>query len=878
LDRDVSPSAVEAWSYLKDYFVTPPTVAANSSLLALTIKRVPGGSTTFKPRFDSDYVGSINHNVLASSFYNNSLEENLNILYNFDTHFPALSSYTFSVGGEDWQTINKTMVIRNGFLQSLAKFVIDYDSNTVPYAELRNSSYDTNPIPHYEREELIELVEVMTNPYRHVNRNPTTDKLSDLSSTRAYEYSTALYGTADSGPNFSTYYDTYYRDFVAQLQKCLMWIYWKGTTNSDFKIVSDSFLNSISFVASSLSAVEVYPTTPQSSVGYAAESLSSLESPTYSVEVYDPSTASWVSSFVFQASGTGGFRQLVSQQVTGEFSSLRNYWAPSGSNPPCHFTTFGLSGVAKARITRLGSNFGTGATVKVFPSRSNKTRQFTKNSASAFEGEVYIGDKLWLEFEDTNLTVSSPLFIFADPFKPSRPSGLVDYAGETRMNHLSLANGQTTPDLNGSIADSSWSSINWGSPGSPTVFSSLQPATYFGPGIHYVSAGLPISSNSTYYIDANAYIIGGFDCASAHGSKIIGRGAFAPGHLYSRNFLFDTKTDILEEAPHFYGNFGTSWSSMNEYSQAYLNTSVGLPEMTVEGIIVTNQHFWANGRKIIKSFNHCKSINPWTFNTDFFKGATGKTGGAISIKNCFGVLGDDGLSVWDNAWKGELYHRNCIIGSMRTSPFYSYYTTASSLYYTVNKDIDVYSYAAPGARGNSSKNSFSRNAIFAFYNAQASAPSSVIDYTMGSVNGVFEDIHIEGGNGHPVYHPLFRVGNTVRPDTGNERPPCGLTNDRYFTNINVTPNAFLPSSLVMSSTIIGLSATKLPEQTAKQPFNRPQDLTITNLKIGQSPEAFLLPTNVDTYMAWYEPLSGTNSVTDPDSVDGSSAGIVFKTT
>jgi hypothetical protein len=314
LDRDVSPSAVDAWSYLRDYFVTPPTVAANSSLLALTINRVPGGSTTFKPRFDSDYVGSINHNVLASSFYNNSLEENLTILYNFDTHFPALSSYTFSVGGEDWQTINKTMVIRNGFLQSLAKFVIDYDSNKVPYAELRNSSYDTNPIPHYEREELIELVEIMTNPYRYVNRNPTTDRQADLSSTKAYEYSTVLYGTADSGSDFSTYYDTYYRDFVAQLQKCLMWIYWKGTTNSDFKIVSDSFLNSISFVASSLSAVEVYPTTPQSSVGYAAESLSSLESPTYSVEVYDPSTASWVSSFVFQASGAGGYRQLVAQR------------------------------------------------------------------------------------------------------------------------------------------------------------------------------------------------------------------------------------------------------------------------------------------------------------------------------------------------------------------------------------------------------------------------------------------------------------------------------------------------------------------------------------------------------------------------------------
>jgi len=316
---------------------------------------------------------------------------------------------------------------------------------------------------------------------------------------------------------------------------------------------------------------------------------------------------------------------------------------------------------------------------------------------------------------------------------------------------------------------------------------------------------------------------------------------------------------------------------MNEYAQEYQD-SVGLPEMEIEGIITTNQHFWASGRKIIKSFNNCKSINPWTYNTDFFKGATGKTGGTISIKNCFGVIGDDGLSVWDNKWKGELYNRNCIIGSMRTSPFFTYYTTASSLYYTVNKDIDVYSYAAPGSVGFPSLKSFSRNAIFAFYNAQASAPSSVINYPIGFANGVFEDIHTEGGNGHPVYHPLFRVGNMVRPDTGDEWPPCGLTNDCSFTNVNVTPSSFLPSSLSMSSAIIGLSATKLPDQTAKQLFNRPQDLTITNLKINQSPETFLLPTNVDSYMAWYEPLSGTNSITDPKSVDGSSAGIVFKTT
>ena len=883
LDRDVSPSAVEHWSYLKDYYVNTPTQ------LESVIKRVTGASNTFKAPFTSEYSDSITHNVLAASLHSNSLEENLNILYNFNTHFPALSSYTFSVSGQDWQTINKTMIIRNGFLQSLSKFIIDYDSDTVPYAELRNSVYDPNPIPHYEREELIELVEVMTNPYRHVNRNPTTTKLADLSSTKAYEFADAIYGTADSGPNFSTYYDTYYRDFVAQLQKCLMWVYWKGTTNSDFKIVSDSFLNSISFVASSLSAVEVYGSTPVAGEAYTAESLSSLQSPTYTVEVYDPSSDSWASTFVFQASGAGGYRQMVAWQTTGPYSGLKDYWSPSGSNAPCHFTTFGLSGIARVRIRRKGDGFSESATVKVFPSRSNKTRQITPLAVATgyeFQGDVYIGDKLWLEFKDTNLTVSSPLFIFADPFKPARPAGLLDYSGETRMNHLSLSGGQTTPDLNGSIDDTPWRTINWGYSGSPTVFSSLQPPTYFGPGIHYVSAGLPISPNSTYYIDANAYIIGGFDCASGHGSKFIGRGVISPGELYSRDFLTAVKSDPVftpnnpqggwEELPHFYGNFATSWSSMNEFGVANKGNQPGI---TVEGITTTNQHFWANGRKIIKTFNHCKIISPWTYNTDYFKPSDGRQGGSASIKNCFGVIGDDGLSSWDGAWNTERYFRNIVMGSMRTTPFFSYSTNASGAFYVVAKDIDIYSYAAPGLAVTPQVGSFSRNTLFSFYNDQDVVSAT---YTLGYVNGVFENIHVEGGDGHPVYFPLFRLGNARGPGKWNvpmTHPPCGLISNLHFTNINVTPSSFLPSSLSMSGSILGLSATAIPGQNPiSQPFNRPQDLTITNLKINQSPDTFLLPDNVNDYVSWYEPLSGTNSITDPTSVDGSSAGIIFKIT
>jgi hypothetical protein len=844
LDRTVATKAVNAWSDLRSFYVNTP-----SSMNSL-LKRVNTGSTTFKARSDSKYDSSIDYSIMASSLFHNSVEDNLRILYDFDTHFPPLSSFTFSVAGDNWQAINRTMILRNEFLQSIAKFVVDYDSSAVGYAELRNTQYDTNPIPHYERSVLVDLVEVMTNPHRYVNRNPTTDKVSDLSSTRAWEFSEGVYGVADSGDDFCEYYDQHYTDLVAQLKRCLMWIYREGQSNSDLKIVSDSFLSDISFEASSLSSIEVYGTTPQSAGDYTAGSLDSLKSPYFEVEVYDPSSSSWVSSFVFQASGVGQYRQLVAHQVTGEFSSLRNYWAPSGSNPCLNFTTFGTSGLANIRIHNIDGDldFAEGTNVYVFPSRSSKTRQFSFNAEEGcFEGTVYIGDKLWIEFSSDsnhpNLSVSTPLFIFADPFKPPVPAGLQSYQGETRADHLSLANGQTAENL--TSATNAWETINWGYPGNPTVFSSLQPGTYFGPGIHYVSAGLPISSNSTYYIDANAYIIGGFDCASAHNSKITGRGAF-----------------------------GASWSSMNQYSQ---NEGSVQPNITVDGIVITNHGFWTNGRKIIKSFENCKSLVPWSFNTDGFKPSNYIQGGTNSVKNCIMVCGDDQLTCWGDKFKNEVENTNLVLGSMRTGSFYSFTTNSSSNYYTVNKDIDIYSYAAPGAHPNQSVNSFSRNAIFMFYNTESTL-SSVINYNVGYVNGIFEDIHIEGGDGSSVYHPLFRLGNMVKPSTGQRIPPGGNMSNLEFTNINIVPSLNSPSSTEMSGSIIGLSATRLPGQTLNQDFNRPQDLTMTNIKIAQSPTTFMLSDNVDDYVSWYEPLSGTNSVTDPDSVDGSSAGIVFKTT
>ena len=881
-DSDLYVSTTSSkWGYLKQYYTNPGNV------LQSTMRRVKEGSKTFRAPYSSEYNDSLEYNVQASSFFGNTLEQNLRILYNFEDYFPAISSYTFSTGGDNWQTINRTMIIRNDFLKSLAKFIIDYDSSSTSYAELRNTSYDSNPIPHYEREELIDLISDIDDTYRYVKRNPTTNKLTDFSSTVTYQYGDAIYGSADSGSHFSTYYDNFYSELCAQLKKCLMWIYREGETNSDFKIVNNSFLDEISFQSSSLSAVEVYPSEVSGSPEYTPGSLSSVKSPYFEVDVYDAESSSWLSSFVFQASGVGNPRQLTDAvKPGGIYESLSGYWCPASSHPTMNFTTFGLSGVAKIRIrsTDDQADLAESTSLYVFPERSNKTRSFTFNTEdNTFEGEVYIGDKLWLEFSDSNFSPSTPLFLFGDPFKPPIPAGLQSYAGETRLDHLEIdpdaPNPQTTPNLTSSPSDA-YTTINWASSGDPTVFSSLQPGTYFGPGIHYVSAGLPISSNSTFYIDANAYIIGGFDCASAHNSKVIGRGVFSPGELYPRSYLFDQDTqsgvkDLFEEAPSFYGALGTSWSSMNEYASTYRN-NVGLPNMTLEGITITNWGFFAIGRNLVDTVNHCKALIPWSFNADGFKPGSSKTGDRISVKNTVQVCGDDQINPFGSNWNNEVLFRNNMLGCMRTTPFFSFTNSASSAYWSVVRDIDVLCYNVPDTKPNPATNSFGRQALFTFYSSEdATSP-----YVRGNVNALISDIDIHGGQDQPVYHSIFRLGNMLRPQgpAATQIPPGGFHENINLTNINISPSANEASSLQMSSCIIGLSATRLSTQPAGQPTNRPEDMTITNMKINQNPPTFLTSDNVDDWVGWFDPLSGTNSVTDPDSVDGSSAGIVFKTT
>tara|TARA_B110000211_G_scaffold232507_1_gene296417 strand:+ start:114 stop:569 length:456 start_codon:yes stop_codon:yes gene_type:complete len=149
-------------------------------------------------------------------------------------------------------------------------------------------------------------------------------------------------------------------------------------------------------------------------------------------------------------------------------------------------------------------------------------------------------------------------------------------------------------------------------------------------------------------------------------------------------------------------------------------------------------------------------------------------------------------------------------------------------------------------------------------------------------NVSFKDIHVQGGYGgsYPIYQNLFQIGNRkyIYSDSNAVyRDAFGMTSGITFTNVNIVPSAYVPITLHDHAAIFGLSSVGA---APAQPTNRPTDIVFTNFKLGTyaAGEEFLTDINRDDWVKWFEPLSATVSVTDPDSTLGADSGIIFKTT
>jgi len=141
----------------------------------------------------------------------------------------------------------------------------------------------------------------------------------------------------------------------------------------------------------------------------------------YTVDVNDG--ASWNASYTYQYSRS---------------SALATWHA--GSSPSLHFTTFGTTGPANVRISKIG---GTVTSLSVSP--------VSKSIAAVVyngQGILTLGpnDKVWVTIngDDTN-----PLFIFADPPKPAIPGGatyfgpgVTNIAPAAATNHYQARNNE----------------------------------------------------------------------------------------------------------------------------------------------------------------------------------------------------------------------------------------------------------------------------------------------------------------------------------------------------------------------------------------------------------------------------------------------------
>ncbi len=796
-----------------------------------------------------------------SSVEDASFEDLLRILYNFEDTFPPLAQYPFDVSGSDWYAINETMVTRNKFIDLISSFIVDSGEITTPYTELRNSEFDSNPIPYYDRGNLLQTLEVMNDSYL-INRNPTNDIRSSVAGaptlldSEVYSNSLAVYGVSDSGSDFSTYYDNYYSTAVSQLKKCLNWLFIDGLEGG-IKIVSDSFLDEIAFSLDGMKDVEVYPW---------PASLTEVSSPLYQVEVFNESTQRWDESFVFVVSGQ-------TRQLPTTYPPWDTYWAPKDTNPPISFTTFGVRTTARVRVTNLNqlTSFNN---VDTAPKRFYKYRPPLPISENSVELSLKVGDYVYF---DNLLSTSTPLCIFADEFKPSLDSvfegNYLTYSqnnfNPTRLNYVD--SGEEQPDLYGTdpaLVISSFA-FNYTLTGTRNLFSSLPGDIYFPPGIHDIRAGFPLGPSSTVYIDANAYLKGSFDPVSGIGSRVIGRGIMS-AELYDRVSFIEPAKAYGTQVPQFFTHIGISASSNAVYS----NFSE-YPGVELEGIVLTNAGHYASEGKSVKSANLCKVISPWTYNSDGLKVTNSTPGKVTTMTNCFQMTGDDILQPFGRGWRNPRYFRN-IFGVPCRSSCITNYIGGGREFNAIVKDIDIYCYAPSSSLLNPTTTFVGGNSIFTvWYDYELD-----LTYETGISPAKIQNWDVHGGAGSAVQHSLFHIGNQkyVYASQGYAAGRDGAGNwvGGEFRNINIpnvkNPLEFNVSSL--SATIYGLSATSATGQLFDQE-NRPRDLQFVNFRIN---DEFLLDDNRDDWIAWINPVSSLESVTDPDSPLGADSNITFRTT
>ena len=183
---------------------------------------------------------------------------------------------------------------------------------------------------------------------------------------------------------------------------------------------------------------------------------------------------------------------------------------------------------------------------------------------------------------------------------------------------------------------------------------------YFGAGVHHIGRMFRASSNTRFYFDEGAVVVGSFDVrryingapatiANAGDATITTGIAFeGPGILAG---TYARRADVLPVS-------GSVYDTMQYYVAIY-GIAFGYnnlrPPTTnrVTGVTVVKPPFYLNLNGV-GDFDQCSFISPWTYNADGFQPVSRTLGELGYVRGCYAFTGDDSCKLLQRT-AGPLY-------------------------------------------------------------------------------------------------------------------------------------------------------------------------------------------------------------------------------
>ena len=261
---------------------------------------------------------------------------------------------------------------------------------------------------------------------------------------------------------------------------------------------------------------------------YPGPGVETLRSGMYSVEVYDPDVYTYSSCYVYSATDKAQ-AQSRTDYTSGDLANdpYRNKFWKNGDYPVMNWTTFGTSSTTRVKVSCKNSSIDS---VEIRPKSKNIAHEI-------INGSLYMDlnplDNVWLKI---NNNTSSFLFVFANPPKPPIPESRCSYFGPG-IHYLSAISDPVTVTGN----------FYWSSFSSTYISTNPQLSAYDGQSYSHTFYGQFWSSLSGYedgldytiYIDGGAYVIGGIDLRTKNNIKIIGPGILSNENLVLSNYQID---------------------------------------------------------------------------------------------------------------------------------------------------------------------------------------------------------------------------------------------------------------------------------------------------------------------------------------------------